>query len=263
MNRLKLWLLVQCVLLIALVPVSAGGQEPAEEAEETLIEPYVIQLLKDTGEVLHGATSYSFHAEIMYDEVTPSGQKLQFTISQDVSVRRPDRLYVDHDGDLRKRRIWYNGETLTVYNVDLNLYGTLEVPPTIDEMLEFAMDRFGVSLPLSDLVFSEPHAVFLELIEEATYVGLSEVEGMLCHHVAIREENIDWQIWIEDAEQPLPRKVVITYKDTPSIPQFIAVLSQWDMDARLSDDLFEVDLPEGSERIDFLPVSEYETGTEE
>ena len=31
---------------------------------------------------------------------------------------------------------------------------------------------------------------------------------------------MDWQIWIEQGEKALPRKLVITYKDSPGYPQF-------------------------------------------
>jgi len=30
---------------------------------------------------------------------------------------------------------------------------------------------------------------------------------------------VDWQIWIEQGEKPVPRKVVITYKELPARPQ--------------------------------------------
>lgn len=56
-------------------------------------------------------------------------------------------------------------------------------------------------------------------------VGVTQVEGVRCHHFAFVEQDIDWQIWIEDGTQWVPRKLVITYKTLPGAPQSTAVLS--------------------------------------
>ena len=44
------------------------------------------------------------------------------------------------------------------------------------------------------------------------FLWLSKVQGQLCHHLAFRQEDIDWQIWIENGPTPLPRKFLITDK---------------------------------------------------
>src|SRR5262249_10308015 len=62
-------------------------------------------------------------------------------------------------------------------------------------------------------------------------------------------EDIDWQIWIENGPQPTPWALVITYKTQPSQPQFTAVFSDWDFAPRIDDPVFTPELTPGTEKI--------------
>jgi hypothetical protein len=86
------------------------------------------------------------------------------------------------------------------------------------------------------------------------------------------QKYIDWQIWIEDGLQMVPRKAVITYKALPESPQYTAVLTDWDLNARFSDILFDVEVAAlaNLEKIEFLTKvepaaksNEKEAGNEE
>ena len=46
-------------------------------------------------------------------------------------------------------------------------------------------------------------------------VGPSVVGGVKSTHLAFRGAEVDWQIWIENGDKPLPRKYVITTTDGP------------------------------------------------
>ena len=52
--------------------------------------------------------------------------------SVDVAVRRPDRLHVEYRGDERQNRVVFDGRTLTLFNLGVNVYAVTEVPPEID-----------------------------------------------------------------------------------------------------------------------------------
>ena len=76
---------------------------------------------------------------------------------------------------------------------------------------------------------------------------------MRCHHLAFRQEGVDWQVWIAEGADPLPRKVVITYKDLPDAPQFVALLDKWNLADQQPAKVFEFTAPDGAKRIE-LPV---------
>ena len=86
-------------------------------------------------------------------------------------------------------------------------------------------------------------------------LGQSDVNGRSCRTLAFVEKNIDWQIWIENGPQLTPCKVVITYKNQPSQPQFTAVFKDWDFAPRIADPVLVPELPPGTQKIPFATVT--------
>ena len=72
--------------------------------------------------------------------------------------------------------------------------------------------------------------------------------------MAFTQETIDWQVWVEDSGTPVPRKVVIVYKNVKSVPRFTAELSDWNFSPKLSKSLFEFTPPEGALKTDMAPL---------
>ena len=72
------------------------------------------------------------------------------------------------------------------------------------------------------------------------------------------QEAIDWQIWIEDGPRPVPRMLVITYKDDLAAPQYVARFVEWDFQPRLSNAHFEFHPPPGSAEMGFLLLRQEE-----
>jgi hypothetical protein len=59
---------------------------------------------------------------------------------------------------------------------------------------------------------------------------------------------VDWQIWVQDGDKPVPCKLVITSKKMKGEPQFEARFSKWDGAPNLTADTFVFKPPEGSIR---------------
>jgi hypothetical protein len=210
------------------------------------------KMLREASDYLKAAQQLSFHADVVYDDLLPTGQKLQLAAAYDVAVRRPDRVYTEYWGDGGARRFWYDGKTVTLYDPDLGVYASEPAKPTIDATLDHLIKVLGFTPPLSDLMTSDPAAALGTNVLYGFYVGVTQVEGVRCHHLAFVEKNIDWQVWIEDGTQWVPRKLVITYKTIPGAPQFAAVISDWDFATRPPDALFTPQLPPDASRISFL-----------
>ena len=103
------------------------------------------------------------------------------------------------------------------------------------------------------------HGTVIGSVETGYRVGQREIDGVSCHHLAFTQENLDWEIWIEDGPRPLPRKLLINYKSEPGSPRYAARLSAWDLQPRLSDAYFQFHPPAGASKIDFLESQEKET----
>ena len=232
--------------LLLLAPVAARGEGTPATA------PSPEELLRQMSALLKDAGTFRFHAEINFDDVLVSGQKVQYAGAVDVTVRRPDGVCVDYRDDLSAKRFWYDGKTGTLLDVIKSKYSQTELPGTIDAAVDQLEQRYRLSLPLADLISSD---VFKTIDEHAlawVYLGVHDVEGTPAHHIAVVGENADLQLWIQKDGKPLPLKLVITYKNAPAAPQYEAVLMDWNLGAKVDDDTFEPDLPKGAKRIEFL-----------
>ncbi len=238
--------------------ISAEEVQPGETVEKPVIGSRTDKLLRAMGDYLKSSEQFSFHAEIIFDDLTSSGQKIQYAFTSDIAVHRPDRVYVERRTDLGGKRFWYDGKNMTLMDVTLGVYATVPVPGVIDAAMDHLMKKYGFSPPLVDFVYQDPYRTLIENVESGFYVGLHSVSGIRCHHLAFVQKDIDWQIWIEDGKQMVPRKFVITYKTLPESPQYSAVLSEWDLDAGLPDALFDIDLTstEGFEKIEFMTITD-------
>jgi hypothetical protein len=237
----------------ALALLGAASARSAEEAgAEPAVEPEALAILKRATDRLTTAQSFRIRIRTLFDVVQDSGQKLQFGTWDEVTVRRPDRAaatFRRDDGHVR--RIQYDGERITMYDERENVYGQFAVPATLDEMLDFLELEVGSPMPLADLLYSDlDHLV--DAAVEGGVVGLSRVDDWDCDHLAFRGEAVDFQVWIQRGDDPLLRKVVITYKELPGGPQFGAAFLEWDRSAKSPDELFTFEPPEGAERIPAL-----------
>ena len=86
-------------------------------------------------------------------------------------------------------------------------------------------------------------------------VGQSIVAGVKCSHLAFRGAEVDWQIWIEDGDKPLPRKFMITTKQVSGAPQFTVLIRSWDVATKLSNQEFTFTPPKGAKKIEFLKLT--------
>lgn len=242
-------------LLFVLAP-AARTAEPAPAAPPPAIEPQAGQALKQMSDLLGAARSFTFHAEIDFDEVHGRGQKLQFAAAMDTNVRRPDGLAVHYGSDLGAKQLWYDGKVVTILDPVHDTWAREKAPATIDAALDQLEQQRQFSVPLGDFAHANPYAALTANVRGGFYVGLHDVGGVDCHHLAFQQDDVDWQIWIDAGEKPLPRKIVITYKNLPGAPQYAAVLSKWTFPAELPGTTFEATLPKEAHEVPFAKLPE-------
>ena len=238
--------------------VAGPAAATASSTPTTTVPPVVAEeadrLLRQMGEYIGSAEQFTFHADITFDHVLPSGQKLQYAASQDVALQRPGGLYVEWSGDLGDRQFWYDGKSVTLYDPATPFYASEPAPADIDAMLRTAISQLGFSPPLSDLLYRNPYRSLRDNLQYGFDLGLNDVAGRSCRTLGFVEKDIDWQIWIDPGPQLTPCKLVITYKTQPSQPQFTAVFTDWDFAPRIAEPVFTPELPPGLEKIPFAPV---------
>jgi hypothetical protein len=227
----------------------------AANAAAPVVADQADRLLRQMGEYVGSAEQFTFHADITFDHVLPSGQKLQYSASEDVALQRPGRLYVEWSGDLGDRQFWYDGKSVTLYNPATPFYATDAAPPDIDAMLDKVLSQLGFVPPLTDFLYSDPYRAVRGNLQYGFDLGMTDVNGRSCHALAFVEKDIDWQIWIDGGPQLIPCKLVISYKTQPAQPQFTATFTDWDFAPRIAAPVFTPEVPAGLQRIPFETMS--------
>src|SRR5262245_35988190 len=132
----------------ATISAPAAAADPAGPA----VAEQADRLLREMGAYVGSAEQFTFHADITFDHVLPSGQKLHFSAAEDVALERPGRLHVEWSGDLGARRFWYDGTSVTLYDPATPFYATEAASPDIDGMLDGVEAQSRFSAPLGDVL---------------------------------------------------------------------------------------------------------------
>lgn len=235
-------------------PAGPSAAPPQADAAAPAIAPQAEQLLKQASAYVGSADQFTLHADVTFDHVLPSGQKLQYGAREDVALHRPNRVYVAWRGDLGDRQFWYDGSSVTLYDPATPFYASEAAPPDIDAMLDKVVKQLNFSPPLADLLYRDPYRAVGGHLQFGVDLGTAEVNGRSCRSLAFVERDIDWQIWVSTGPQPVPCKLVITYKTQPAQPQFSAVFTDWNFSPRIADSVFTPELPSGAEKIQFAPA---------
>ena len=129
-----------------------------------------------------------------------------------MQLSRPDKLRATRTGGYRDVEIVFDGKMLTVNNKDGKDYAQIEVAGTAEELIDVLREKHGVVAPGADLLLTNVFNVMMTDVVEAAVIGKGVIDGVECDHLAFRNMETDWQIWIESGANPIPRKYVITSK---------------------------------------------------
>lgn len=246
-------LLPAALLLACSMPALAqdapAGQEITPEAKAVLdrMSAYVKNL-----------QAYSIQAHGTRDEVIEHGYKLQHNEAASLQVNRPSQMRAAVRGDLRNRDFVYDGKTITISSPDDNVYATGPATENLGTLIGDLLDS-GVELPLIDVLYQATAGTLTENVRTGQLVGDSEVEGVPCDHLAFRQTDADWQLWVEKGARALPRKIVITTRYEVGDPQFSAVLT-WNTQPRFTKDSFSFVPPKDARKIDFVKPAAVASG---
>ena len=224
------WYLASLVvtLTVMTVPVlSAENQSPTQSPSELR----AMSILKNMSEYLAHAERFSVTIRDGYDVVQESGQKIEFGELRTITVSRPDRLRIEVErSDGQKDLVIFDGKDMTIYTANDNIYATTARQGTLDQEIKYALDDLKIRMPLSLMFLSTLPGELDKLGVSAEYVETTTITDVPCDHLAVRTAGgVDFQVWIAQGAEPLPRRIVITYKDEHGQPQFSADLSNWNL----------------------------------
>lgn len=191
--------------------------------------------------------SLTFDSDI--EVITPQLEKIQFTNSGRALLKRPDGLRAHRVGGHSDVELVFDGKTVSILGRNVNGYARVEVPGTVDQLIAALRLGHGISLPGADLLLTNAYDALIADVIEAKHIGLGVIDGKECNHLAFRNFDTDWQLWVETGERPAPRKLVITSKTTNSAPQYTLRIKEWRVGLPVAGDAFVFTPPVGARQL--------------
>ena len=238
--------LATTVLLFAaalLMPVSASAEDDAK------------QILKKMSDYLAAETSFSATFDSDIEVITTELEKIQFTSSGSMQVSRPGKIHARRTGGYNDVELFLDGKTLTVVNKDQNAYAQASAPDSIDKTVDLLRNDFSAEVPGADLILSNVYDALSEDVLEAKHVGDGVINGVECDHLAFRNEDTDWQLWVQKGDKPIPRKYVITSKAVAGAPEYTLIIKDWN-EGGVPGDAFAFSPPADAKKVDFKELKE-------
>jgi len=199
------------------------------------------RLLKAMSDYVAGQDMISFDYDSTLEVVTTAGQKLGLASSGTVTLDRPDHIHATRTGGFADLAMVFDGTTFSLLGNNAKAYTQIEIPGTIDNLVDELRDTYGRPLPAADLLMSNPYDELIGEVIDSKDLGSGVIGGKECDHLAFRTDDVDWQIWIAQGEQPYPCQYVITSKRMDHAPQYTIQIRDWRTgdEAATSDYAFE------------------------
>jgi hypothetical protein len=251
MNRWKSFARRGIVIGGLVVLASCGSRDPRTPEEARARGDELLRAVSDT---LGKAQAFSFKTVESIERVRRNGQKETLTVNREVIVRRPDRLWFHATGsDGRNLKLTYDGKTITVVGDTQKIHATVNARPTLDETLDLASDRYDISLPVADFLYSTPYDSFADKESKGGWVRRVDVNGRSCEEMTYAMENVDFTLSVTADSPVLPCQLQIVQKKEPSQPVTRLTFSDWNLNAQPQDAQFVAQVPQGYE---LIPVIE-------
>jgi hypothetical protein len=230
-------------LILAASLIGTGPLAQAREGDAKAI-------LKAMTDYVSGQTTIELTFDSSIEVITPQLEKIQFTNSGGALLSRPDKLRAHRVGGYADVELVFDGKTVSVLGKHRNVYAQFEGPESVDALLEALRAGHGIALPGADLLLTNAYEVLVDGVLEAKHIGRGVVDGVECQHLAFRNLDTDWQLWVELGDNPIPRKLVITSKTLNSAPQYTLQVKDWKTGVTPAADAFAFTPPAGAQRLE-------------
>ena len=229
------------LLAVVLAAIPAGVQAQGDDAKT---------ILKAMSDYVGAQKTIKLTFDSTIEIITPQLEKVQFTNSGGALLQRPDKLHTHRVGGYADVEMFFDGKIVSVLGKHVNGYAQFDAPGTIDDLIHLLREGRGIALPGADLLLSNSYDTLATGVQEAKHIGRGVIDGVECEHLAFRNQETDWQIWIETGKYPIPRKMVITSKTMNCAPQYTLRIKSWKTGVKPAKGAFTFTPPKGATVLD-------------
>jgi hypothetical protein len=241
------WALVVTLLFMTLPIPAAHAQTQDDTAKK---------LLKTMSDYVAGQKNISIEYDSDIEVITADLQKIQFASSGQLQMTRPDKVHASRTGGYADVEFFFDGKTFTFYGKHLNSFAQSQSPGSVDQLVDRLRAEYFVEAPGADLLLSNVYDKLTEDVIDAKHIGLGVIDGVECEHLAFRNLDVDWQVWVEVGARPIPRKYVITSKAVTGGPQYTLRIKDWKADVATAADAFAFKPPAAAKKVEFKELAD-------
>jgi hypothetical protein len=236
---------VALAALATSLSLACGAGEPRTDAERLARGREIIERMSAK---LAALPVFSVTTSEIRDEIRSSGTSEQVTLTRATVVRRPDRFYSVVTGG-RHNEVWYDGVGLTLVLHNEKVFAQSRAPETIDKTLDALYERYGLSTPISDYVYTSPAKALLTEKTTGGWVGRETVGEQQLDHLAFKDTGVTWDIWIPAVGDPLPQRTVTQFIDNKQLRKIETTFKDWNLAPQIAEDRFSPTVPADYEGI--------------
>ena len=244
------------VTLLALAPPAFAQDSGQTGAADTQNRQQAIELIRGMATYVGGQQNIALAFDSELEVVTPQLEKLQFNSSGTAKINRPDKFRVNRAGGYADVELIYDGKSITVYDKKGKRYASEPMSGPIGDVVDRMRNDFRIDVPAANLMIANSFDALMADVVEAKWIGPAVINGITCEHVAFRNHDTDWQLWVEAGAQPAPCKMVITSKTISGSPQYTIRFTEWQSGDGFPAETFAFAPPAGVGEVAFKDLSD-------
>jgi len=230
---------------LAIVLTAWMAPSPVAMADEAQAR----RLLKAMADYVGAQQAIAFDYDATLEVVTKDRQKLELASSGTVSLARPDKIRTTRSGGFVEIETVFDGKTLTLFGKNKNVYTQLEVPGSLDRLVNELQNKYDRPLPAADLFVTNAYDELMAGVTDVKDLGSGVIGGIECDYFAFRAKDVDWQIWVTQGAKPRPCRYVITSTGIADGPQYTVQLRNWKTGSEVATPDFAFKPPSGAKQI--------------
>jgi hypothetical protein len=244
--RLKIECSFKALLIAGFAFVASGAQATDAEARA---------LLKAMSDYVGGLGSLETSVDTSVEIITPDMEKIAFASSSTLKMTRPNQVHLQRSSAFGDLTMVFDGATLTMRSSNLAAYAQVPVKANTDELVSAVEQQFGMAVPGADLLLRNSYAVLVADVREAKIIGEGVIEGQRCDHLAFRNFDTDWQLWVRQGAEKIPCKMIITSKTVGMAPQYTVDVRSWKSNPKFPAGTFAFKPVAGDKRVEVRDLS--------
>jgi hypothetical protein len=228
------------------MPATANAQESVAANAES-----ARQVVKRMSDYMASQANLTVKFDVDIDIITPAIEKIQFAASGSLVLSRPNKVHLTRIGGFTEVELISDGTTLTILEPSSREFSQMTSPGDVDAVIGMLRTDYYVEMPGADILLTNGYDNLMANVLEAKHIGIGVIDNVECEHLAFRNADTDWQLWVRTGDRPLPCKYIISSKTVAGSPDYTITFSDWATPASIPASAFSFAPRDGGQPVPF------------